>query len=323
MSAVDIAMAEDRPEKGCMRELWMETVVEVDAHYAGDGPPLYLTLPGARGFEIDLLIARGVLETTETGAIAPEHQQKVIAIESRREAIAALAARYPGLKLLRESVQNVLKTSTPLQWPAGEALDACRARVINLDLNTSFDCVVSDGHLDFPLVRLVDKLAIIQAAQTPRPSVWHLMLTLDSRIQWTRAESRLIKEYLRANFDSEPAFAASARDALGDDLYEEILRDRGMMAAGLESAAQQALLMTLVPKALARVCANAGWRLETLRNLRYGDGAQRAAMVSWLFRANWDQQLSRNPEQGYRASLRTVHAHVGHIEANGRLVEGH
>src|SRR5437016_1292392 len=144
--AVDAAMDEERPEKQAMRQFWIAEVVA--AHETQpDASPLYTTLPGARGRELELLEERGVIVRTETGAIETPYLGKVFAIESERGAIAELQSRFPGLKILRESIENILKVTTPLRWPEGEPLEACRAPLLNLDLNTSLGCRIHNNQL--------------------------------------------------------------------------------------------------------------------------------------------------------------------------------
>jgi hypothetical protein len=320
MSAVDQAMEDDRPEKELVRALWVEEVVQrrgVEPEKA----PIYVTLLGARGREIELLADRGVLRRTETGAIAPDDLELVVGIESRRSAIASLTEKFPGIKVLRDSVQNVLKATTPFQWPAGEARVACLAPIINLDLNTSLECELMNDQLTFPVVEAIKKIATIQSTATP-PSDWQLFLTLDSRLNWDEAQTEAIREFLRANAMGLPSFADAAKEALGEELYELVLSNAAVVPSDWAADTRQSVLMTLVPKAVSYAAAGIGWRVTTERNLRYGDGRARAAMVTWFFRFHWDPRASRSRETVYHESLELIHGQLGHIDESGNLTIG-
>src|SRR5262245_37762567 len=77
---VDQAMVEGRPAKQAMRNLWLDIAKECN-QTTPDTIPLYLTLSGAEGHDIQRLIDEGILELTETRSVATGHQSKVVAIE--------------------------------------------------------------------------------------------------------------------------------------------------------------------------------------------------------------------------------------------------
>jgi hypothetical protein len=314
--AVDAAMDDDRPEKQAIRELWVEEVVAADAAYSGN-KPLYTTLAGAGGRELELLADRGVIALTETGAIDPRHLRKVFAIEAGRDAIAELQRRFPGLKIVGDSLQNVLKATTPLRWPEGDSLQACQARLLNLDLNTSLECQIQNNQLIFPVVEVIRKIATIQAQD---PASWRLFLTLDARINWTASGTTRIKRFLKANLGAEPAFSEATRAFVGQELFDALGNDAALAVDQLTSEHCQKVLMTLVPKAIARAVGQLGWKVITTRNLRYGGTHGRAAMVSWIVRFEWDDRASTEPELVYRESLRLVHDNVSRIDAAGAVV---
>lgn len=88
--AVDRAMNEGRPEKAIVRSLWLEKVRSYRITYPADTVPLYLTLSGAEGRDIELLAAEGIIRRTEVGAIVEDDQQLVVAIESNTAAVLRL-----------------------------------------------------------------------------------------------------------------------------------------------------------------------------------------------------------------------------------------
>jgi hypothetical protein len=87
---VDQAMAAERAEKATMRSLWAEEVCRMDACDAPDGVPLYVTLAGSEGRDIQALVDRGLVTRTETGAIADEHSLRIVAIERSPTAVVQL-----------------------------------------------------------------------------------------------------------------------------------------------------------------------------------------------------------------------------------------
>jgi hypothetical protein len=96
-------MAADRPEKATVRGLWVDEVQRV-----ADGEhdvPLYLTMPGARGGDIQALIDAGVIDRTETTAIADPGRIRLVAVESSPQAVVELQSHFPGLKILQEPMR--------------------------------------------------------------------------------------------------------------------------------------------------------------------------------------------------------------------------
>ncbi len=160
---------------------------------------------------------RGVIRQTETGAIDTRDLRKVYAIESQRDAIAELQTRFPGLRGSPANGFGACKATTQLRWPEGEPLEACRARLLNLDLNASLECRIRSNQLTFPVVELIKKIATIQA-DTDEPPTWKLFLTLDARINWADSDWFRVTPPLKANFETEPAFAEATRAFVGDDL---------------------------------------------------------------------------------------------------------
>ncbi len=315
--SVDAAMAEERPEKHTIRGLWLELLQQIDRPDLEVPPPLYMTLSGALGMDIELLSARGLVKKTETGAVHPDHYHKFIAVESSPTAVLALQKKFPGLKILEVSFVNLVRSSSPTAWPTGEHKDLCRARVINLDLNAGLVATEDQGQVVFPLLTVVRKLCQVHAL--PPQLDWHLLLTIDGRINWTEEVGRAVQAFLAENFRREVEFADGSRGFLGKELYEQIDAIRVQDCGLLDSDNQQALLMLLVPKKIVQLVHDQGWRLVTLRNLRYGGTADRAPMVTWLLHFTWDPRATRTPDAVYRDSLKTVLNGAGRIAQDGSM----
>lgn len=309
-------MAADRPEKSAMRQLWVERVV------AAAGPPadefLYLTLPGAEGRDVKALIDAGVIDTLETPAIATKDAHRVAAIESRAEAESELQGRFPGLLVKRMSLESLVHSHSLITWPQGESRDLCRAKVMNLDLNSPFKIDTADGQLLFPQVRWISKLAELHAAP-PRVD-WCLLLTLHAQIEWPATVEARIKALLAENFQGSQEFAVAAERLLGGSTYSALAeKSTELILSELSKREQQLVLMTLIPKKLAQALRGTGWRLVTRRNLRYGGIRNRAPMISFIFDFVWDEQSSDEPERIYKESIFTSIDGAEEISSEGEI----
>lgn len=75
----------------------------------------------------------------------------------------------------------------------------------------------------------------------------------------------------------------------------------------------------MVPKLIARVVHNEGWRVQTEKNLQYG-GGEHAPMVTWIVRFNWDEDATATPDALYRSALRNIFSGVGVVTDDGSVV---
>jgi hypothetical protein len=310
-------MEEDRPEKRAVRELWTDLVTEVDSLGGPVPPPVYLTLSGASGKDIEILVARGLVHRTETGAIDAQDQHKFVAVESNSNAVLALQKKFPGLKILEVPFANLVRSASPTAWPDKQDKEFCRARVINLDLNDILGSADQEGQIVFPLLSLVRKLG--QLHGLPPRLDWHLCLTLHGEIHWSEEVGLAMQEFLTENFDREPEFAAAAHELLGDTLFAQVTSRSLKDLRALKVSDQQKVLMVLVPKKIQQLVLDQGWRLVTPRNLRYGGTGGRAPMVTWILRFVWDSRTSGTPSAVYCDGLRGVLANVGQIAADGTV----
>lgn len=316
---VDGAMAAERPEKQTVREIW---VGEVEGHEPVAPPepvPLYLTLPGAGGRDIAVLVERKLLTLTETGAIADAGAMRVVAVEGSPDAAIELQGRYPGLKVLEQPLHGLLKSAGPFEFPRGEHRRFCRAQVVNLDFDKPLHGTVEQGQLVFQALALVAKLAKLHGDE---PHVdWTLCLTLNAHLGlWSAEVDAKACQFLASNFSADSEFATLAEGVLGTDLHSQVVRDPDGVEIRERSAEdQQRFLMVLVPKRIARDVHVDGWHVETVENLRYGGEGDQTPMVTWVLRMTWDERATTEPAVLYREALRGSLQRSGHIDPKGEL----
>ena len=315
---VDLAMAENRPEKGVIRQLWVKKVMTAAEGISPGDEPLYLTLPGAEGRDIQLLIEADLLSTTEVHTIAEEDQWKVVAVESCNQAVAALQRRYIGLRIKEQDFKSLVRGDGLLRWPVGRDEKYCRARVVNLDLNARLEAYVDEGSIVFPVVAWIEKLCRIHAK---RPHTnWTLCLTLNGRVSWSDAVWRYTSAFLCENLRREPLFDESCGLFFGEELYRLATTEETPDFSELDSTDQQKLVMVVVPKLIAKYAHNIGWRIRTERNLRYGTETE-APMVTWIVDFTWDEEGSAQPDSVYREALREIFAGIGIVTKDGTIIQ--
>lgn len=318
---VTAAMAEERPEKDTMRGLWVECVSDA-AEQADDDvdspPPLYLSLCGAKGLDIVKLAEHGIVQRTETGAIAEADLGKIVAIESDTEAAQELREKFYGLDVFDRKVEDLLSMPSDMAWPDRKLRRILRSRVVNLDMNSALVARIKQNQLQFPLVKMIEKFATLHA-QDPQID-WSLCLTLHADLALDAGALDRIAAFLAENFKKEEVYAAASSGLLGDELF-------GRLSEGscpddffeeLQPADVQNLLMALLPKKVIADTHRQGWKVTTRRNLRYGS-APVAPMVSWILDFKWDPRGSSAPQELYTESLEGAVAGVEEIDTSGRL----
>jgi hypothetical protein len=316
---VDRAMAAQRPEKQAVRDLWVEEVRRLDSEQNEEsGVPLYLTLPGRQAGDLHALIAAGLLEVTETTAIATPDATRVVAVEASAEAVIALNKEFPGLKILERRLEDLLKASSDMAWPSKSERRWFRAKVVNFDLTSSLHAQMRQGQLFFPALAMVAKVARLHAEE---PCVdWSLCLTLNGGLSWEAHVDHSVCQLLAGNFQEEPEYSDQARLVLGEQIHDAILDDpRAADLAGRSSEEQQRVVMALVPKCIARDAHRFGWHVDTVENLRYGGSGDAAPMVTWILRFTWDERASTQPMVVYREALRLALRRQGYIDGKGRV----
>lgn len=323
--AVDRAMSEDRPEKKTMRRLWADQVEDAagqadqSAEPGPSEPPLYLTLAGANGLDIEELIKRKVIERAENQrAIAEKDLHKVVAVESDQDAVLELGRRFSGLHIIEDRIENVLQMPSDLYRPSQKRTRLLRARVINLDFDDPLVAQLDQGQLRFPVVRMAEKLGRLHAMD---PYVnWSLCLTLHADLKFASGAEELAISLLSDNFDREPAYAAASRALLGAELFSRLSSKRGAkVIGGLEPSEAQAFLMVLVPKSIVERMHSQGWKVITHRNLRYGRTPKHAPMVSWIIHFEWDPRGTSKPREVYREGLTRALSGIAQLDGRGQI----
>jgi hypothetical protein len=316
-------MVEERPEKDAMRELWAECVGDAAAEDVteGDGPspPLYLSLCGAKGLDIIKLVEHGIVARTETGAIAEADLGKIVAIESDPDAAEDLRKTFSGLDVFDRKFEDLLSMPSDMAWPDKKVRRILRSRVVNLDLNTSLAARIKQNQLQFPVVKMIEKLAVLHA-QDPQID-WSLCLTLHADLSLDAGALSRIASFLAENFKKEEIYAAASSGLLGDDLYEQLSQGECAddVINDLEPVDIQNFLMALIPKRIISDTHRHGWKVTTRRNLRYGT-APAAPMVSWIIDFEWDPRGSSAPQELYSESLDGAVANLEEIASNGELL---
>lgn len=315
---IDRAMGQGRADKHTVRMFWLEEARDYTNRYPEDEEPLYLTLSGAEGLDVQLLTEHGLINLTETGAIATEDEGKIIAVESSAQAVLHLQKRHKGLKILQKDFQSLVRGNEYFSWPEGEERRYCRARIVNLDLNSELQAKQQKEYIDFPIIAWIDKVAALHTAAPTRD--WSLCLTLHAEINWNNEVCNFAQEFLRDNFRSESDFAKSCQNLFGEDLYKDIDSKTSVDFAVLSLEAQQQVLRVIVPKLIAKRIQNQGWRMVTKRNLRYG-GEETAPMSTWIMRFTWDTRAVSAPSIAHRDALTGIFHFVGSIRDDGQIEE--
>lgn len=320
MRPIDAAMSADRPEKRVIRERWLDRVGEEWRSHRPDDVPNYLCLPGRDGQEIQMLIERDLIDCEENGAIRADNQYTVIAVESDSLAAAELQHRFPGLKILTTDIRDLLSGSSPIAFPSGVFRKYCRARVVNLDFNTSLNAQIVDGQLVFPIVNAVSKIAQLHA--TPTHLDWTLFLTINATIGWPAAAEELVTKFLRANWSTNTDFASASKDVLGHEVFMAIYAEGDFKYRDMNSDVHKAILKVLVPKRVAFEVHRQGWMLNTDWSWSYGGKNGSAPMLTFGVRFMWDSRASIHSHELYRDSLSSIFEGVGKIDEEGNLHVG-
>ena len=317
-SSVDRAMAEDRPEKRTVRSIWVEQVKTVAEQFPDSKEPWYLTLSGAEGRDIQVIIEEGLISLTEVNSIAEEDQYKIIAVERNNRAIAKLQRKFIGLRIKEVDFRNLIRGEGQFSWPLGEDIKVCRARVVNLDLNSPLKAQRTERKVVFPVLEWIRKLCQIHAH--PPQTDWTLCLTLHGEIVWPEDVNQWTKDFLSENLRREALFERSCKDFFGEKLFNLATRDIDTNFLDLDWEEQQKFIMVLVPKIISRLVHNEGWRVQTERNLRYG-GKDRAPMVTWIVKFTWDENAAATPDALYRTALHNIFAGTGVVTDAGNIEE--
>ncbi len=315
---VDRAMAEERKEKKTIRSLWISEVEAAAEEHPDSTEPWYLTLSGAEGLDVELIIKKRLIKLTEVNSISEEDKHRIVAVEQNIQAVAALQKKFVGLRIKQVDFRNLVRGEGPFSWPDGEDEICCRAHVVNLDLNAPLRADRSAGQVVFPIPTWIQKLCQLHS-KAPRID-WTLCLTLHAEVVWPEEVNHWTKQFLLENFRREPRFAKSCEDFFGPDLYRLIMTNDEVDFTQLERVDQQKFIMVMVPKFVARLVHDQGWRVHTERCLRYGY-EENAPMVTWIVRFTWDATAQATPDVLYRDALCNILSGAGIINIDGSITK--
>lgn len=315
---IDAALSQDRPAKRTVRRLWLD---EVNQYTANEGP-LYLTLPGAEGKDIELLIEAGIVSTTDTGAISAADIGKIVAVESNSEAVLSLQRKYPGLRIHDSPLENVMNGAGPFAWPPRNVQEDMRARVINIDLDKSLKAEFN-GNVSFPLIRIIKKISQLHRERPngDPPQPWSLCITINSTTNWPDAAINFFFRFLAENCESHPAFREGAIAALGNALVDRIMTDHTTLTLrALERDQQERLLCIFLPKLILSELNDHHWDAQRCYSLGYGGNGDQAAMTTVTLRL--DVSNVAVPSQRYASNILRIFPGLGRIDDDGELALG-
>jgi len=320
--AIDEAMAADRPAKQVIRKWWIDAVESrlEGALQSGDLP--YLTLPGALGLDVKLLIDRGLLPTTEAGQIDTSTPLIVVAFESSSLAVADLRATYPGLKVREQNLLDLIAGEAPDTFSTSpEHKQFARAAVVNLDFTKPWSASAL-GVSNF--VTVVNKFAAVHEPKTKAkaaiPAVnWTLCLTLNARIIGS-AEARLAElDFIADQVANVPLLKNIVDSDLAQDV-DSIRRNPEILDLP-DSHLTQRILSLLIPLRIIHTAVPRGWLVRTIHAARYG-GGEAACMVSFIF----DFEFSKKAISQPTAAIKDCHDKLAHsfesVEDDGTVAKG-
>jgi hypothetical protein len=249
---------------------------------------LYLTLAGAEGHDISLLVEEGLIRLTETGAIHESSLGAVVAIESRSEARSRLLQKFAGLEVLPDPYESLIGGNSMIRFPNGRNLDIWRSVVVNLDLNEPFEVKMVNENLEVPLLGRITKVATIQRTDA-HDDGWTLLLTLHSTLLVDASEKLAVCASLESIMDSNMSAASPFADTFTELVgtspsashFQSVCTQRGDDDDSGTEVLRQRTLLLLVAKLIVDNSASMGWSVSLERSAYYGGGSE-AAMATWV-----------------------------------------
>jgi hypothetical protein len=306
---IDTAMAEVRPAKLVVRRKWIR--VCRDWRSRSTHEPLYVTLPGSDGHDIEMLIAEGLLPVLENDAIDDKAAGLVVAVEKDVRAAGALRARFPGLKVVPRDITTELRIQRPISDLSREVKQYGRGLVINLDFTAPL--TVSDDE-KYPLLELVGRLGDLH--RYPTVQDWTLLLTLNAGTQvWPVAacirHARTLQEMIRDSSALESWWQKYGRElspvVAGTELYRVWTVEQ-----------QQYLVLALVPLLLLGRLTATHWNPTVRWAAAYGErDRHQAPMVTWIIDVTYDPQACAEPIGQRREFVEPLSRVVGKLDGNG------
>lgn len=313
---VDVAMAEERPAKQRIREIWVNEVRQQKAITAAE-LPYYLTLTGAAGLDIQRLIDEEVIAVTESGAIADTDNQRVIAVERNTLAVLEIQRRFPGLKILEGDIFNELRGASPISYPEGKALKRTfQATVVNLDLTRPL--IYDDGKENFPQLEAVLKLGDLH--RSVGYVDWRLLLTLRGEITWNMVVQQTYQSFFAEYSKAHADVGACANKVLGEHIYTKLQAGEHIDLTAIDTEGQQSFVMLFVPMYLIGKLTPQGWRVEVVHSILYGGEPGIAPIVTWVIRLRHDARTTSAPLTVVNESLTMLCTSCAHIDIEGNFI---
>lgn len=315
--AIDGAMAEDRPAKKVVRGWWLEQARSHATKARDLGVPLYLTLPGAHGHDIQALIDGGLVRTNDSGGILDDDSELIVAFEKNMMAYGELKKRFPNLRVRQGQVQDLVGRHSDVFPRTSADKLLCRAAVVNLDFNGPY-AIEPDGSVH--ALRLAEKFAVLHEGRDAQPpGSWTFCLTLRAIVSSESPQGAANEvSFLVDQAGDSPVFSEVLSllvPWINDDKYSLFDED--------DPGRLQHVLMCLVPARLARIVAHRGWRITAIHIAAYGhDGPRTAPMVTFVIALDWDDATRAQPNAGVRASHGAVLQAVRYIAEDGTVTDG-
>ncbi|QMU55621.1 MAG: hypothetical protein GKS04_00200 [Candidatus Mycalebacterium zealandia] len=315
---VDKAITSDRLPKKHVRNLWIDKVEEEEGKLDSDHQtPIYLTLPGGEGKEIQELIDRGILGRTEATSIRDSDKWKVVAVENCPREVSKLQRKFPGLIIHQTSIADLLKGDGELRFPEGRVLKHCLAKIINLDLNFPLKGKFVNSVSIYPIVQLIKKIAEIHNNQSPSEE-WFLFLTLHGEIQLEEKMKSEVVTFINENLSGHPEFAEKAEKLINQ--MDEKRIDSNILNIILKNGKlQQKFIMLFLPKLVADRLKNHKWNIIINHAYIYGSLPDSAPMTTWImsFRKNNSDGATGN--SCYEDNVNNILNNLAEIDSNGRV----
>jgi hypothetical protein len=312
---IDRAMSSDRPAKDSIRTWWVEEAKSRLPVARRLKVPVYFTLPGAAGRDIQALINEGLIRVNESGGILDEDAGLIVALENNMLAYGELKKRFPGLAVRHTSVEALLGNQ-PDQYPTGLDKKLCRATIINLDFNSALQ-VATDGSVK--AIVLAEKFARIHEGSKDRPVVpWALCLTLNA--SFTGADVNVESQH--SFLLDQVADSDELRVAL-QEIAPWLLEHDYDLATEADTEKLQRALACLVPTLIARTVSQHGWRVAAKYLARYGHDAQdTASMVTFVLDMTWDEAARAQPNAAAKQTHGTLAQAMRAVGKDGTVDAG-
>lgn len=317
---IDSSMAINRPEKIKIREEWGNIALTELSMLSGKHRPLYVTLSGAEGKDIEVLIQNGVLKRTENGAISSDDQWKVIAIEKNGPAASELRSKYPGLDIRNDDVINLIHGCSETSFPnrGDDNFNLWTAQIINLDYNSRFEGKLENGRGLYEIAQTLKKISAIQHEM--KNSRWSILLTLNANIELTQSCWSEVKQTLNDNLTSVDKFKEDFSKILPLDAGGRVNCDL-LCKIKTDATLQQKLIVALVPKFFMQKIRDHRWEVSEIKSFVYGNNTSgRARMSSWVITLQKPDQV-KSDDQCYSENVSKILSNCFQIQDDGTLVD--